>query len=421
MSGKASRVRTPAALGVSYGAQELFVSVLADDGTLYGSASPDRSQVSTGAILHSDGSLELLPSLVPGAVSIVFDIDSVGTSAGRSSLVPTPFWLAVPSEAVLWTAGTPIGIGTLGGFYAEARRINDAGLVIGASNTATSDFARGFVWDAVGGMREITPAEPGGLGHVSDLGADGVISGYATVGGLARACLWPGPDAPPELLPRLPGDHETFARAHDGTGSVVGDARMPAGTTSARLWWQGQPHALDELVQPPLPVQLATAIDVDELGRILVRGAFDPTHGFVHVRLDPVPSLAGAPADVSLAAGGSHVLELAAGPACAHDVYLVLGSTSGTEPGVPLGDLVLALVPDSYTNLTLVAPNQPPLASTLGVLDASGTASAAIVVPAGSNPTLAGLVFHHAFLALDAAAAGLVTFASDPVSLTLEP
>ncbi|MEO0652917.1 MAG: hypothetical protein AAFZ65_19740, partial [Planctomycetota bacterium] len=122
--------------------------------------------------------------------------------------------------------------------------------------------------------------------------------------------------------------------------------------------------------------------------------------------------------ELSAQAGGSHDLNLFAGPEFAGALYAVLGSASGTAPGVPLGSVELPLVFDAYTATTLVLTNQPPFVETFGVLDALGGATAAIELPAGSNPNLAGLELDHAWVAIDFLTAA-VTFASQPQGLAL--
>jgi hypothetical protein len=123
-------------------------------------------------------------------------------------------------------------------------------------------------------------------------------------------------------------------------------------------------------------------------------------------------------AEVSLAAGGTQSLMLRAGEARGGDVFIVLGSASGTSPAIPLAPGVdLPLVFDAYTNLGLsfATPVQPGL----GVLDAFGRADTGFHVPTGANPSFAGAVFHHAYVTID-----LVSFAvgaSNAVDVQLVP
>jgi len=122
--------------------------------------------------------------------------------------------------------------------------------------------------------------------------------------------------------------------------------------------------------------------------------------------------------DISLSAGGTQDFILDAGPTHAGDIYLVLGSASGTSPGTPVGaGLILPLNYDGYTLFTINATNLPPLLNTFGSLDAAGTAQAQISLPPATSPSLAGLTLHHAFGTLGASG----TFVSNAVSLSLVP
>ena len=155
-------------------------------------------------------------------------------------------------------------------------------------------------------------------------------------------------------------------------------------------------------------------------GFVLVAGAAHTStggdDGFLE-RLDGAALTAG-PHELSVAAGGSQELRLAAPPA-AGELYLVLGSTAGTEPGLVLDGELLPLNLDAYTALTLDAPNSATHQATLGVLDPAGAGAAAVVLPPGLSPALAGLELHHAFVAVDTSPA--VSFTSNAVGLVLAP
>jgi hypothetical protein len=121
---------------------------------------------------------------------------------------------------------------------------------------------------------------------------------------------------------------------------------------------------------------------------------------------------------LSLSDGGSQELFLRGPLATAGDFYFVLGSATGTSPGIPLAPGVdLPLVFDAYTNLALSLAI--PVAPQVGVLDASGSADAAFVVPVNTNAAFAGVVLHHAYVAIDLAT--FEVFASNAVSVELVP
>ncbi len=117
-------------------------------------------------------------------------------------------------------------------------------------------------------------------------------------------------------------------------------------------------------------------------------------------RLAGGASLFGCPEWLSLAAGGAQAVAVQPGPAFAGALYFVAGSASGTVPGFSFGGVAVPLNPDAYFLFSVAHPGVPPLYGTLGLLDASGFAPAAFALPPGFDPSLAGVVLHHAALLL---------------------
>jgi hypothetical protein len=126
------------------------------------------------------------------------------------------------------------------------------------------------------------------------------------------------------------------------------------------------------------------------------------------------PALVAQGLELSAAAGGAQRLELRGPPGA---LYGIAGSLSGTSPGTPFGGALVPLQFDAYTLLSLELANQPPFTETFGTLDNLGFADALITLPAGSSPALAGLLLHHAFVALSPSFD--VALVSNPVPLAL--
>ena len=124
------------------------------------------------------------------------------------------------------------------------------------------------------------------------------------------------------------------------------------------------------------------------------------------------------PLALSIGAGGTQNLVLDAGPAHAGNLYLVLGSASGTAPGFP-GPPALPLNPDSYLTFSLVNPNTL-ISNSLSFLDAGGKAHPAFGLPAGTiSPSLAGVTLHHAAVVFDASFVPVSATNAEP--LTFQP
>lgn len=118
---------------------------------------------------------------------------------------------------------------------------------------------------------------------------------------------------------------------------------------------------------------------------------------------------------LSIAAGGSQALSLDAGANMAGAIYVMVGSLSGTAPGVSLGSVHVPLNPDSYTEFSL-SGDPTFFAGFVGALDANGRANALWQLPAGLP--LPALQLHHAFVALDSQ--GAILSASNAAVVRLQ-
>ncbi len=121
---------------------------------------------------------------------------------------------------------------------------------------------------------------------------------------------------------------------------------------------------------------------------------------------------------VSLVAGGTEDMHLEAGAAHAGSIYWVLGSVTGTSPGVVVGGMNLPVNLDDYMRLTFKF-GDPLFQTFLGLLDVNGEASAALILPPGLDPAFAGFVVHHAYMVVSTP--GIADMTSNPVPLTLLP
>ena len=124
----------------------------------------------------------------------------------------------------------------------------------------------------------------------------------------------------------------------------------------------------------------------------------------------------------SLSAGGSVNFSLQAGAHHAGELYLLVGSVTGTTPGFMVDGILVPLNVDAYTVLTLKRANQGPFKNTFGVLDGAGSAPGPVAIgplPAGLDPSLAGLHLDHAYVTLTLAPK--VVFASNAAPLDFVP
>ena len=125
---------------------------------------------------------------------------------------------------------------------------------------------------------------------------------------------------------------------------------------------------------------------------------------------------------VSLGTGGTIQFELRAGQPRAALVYFLLGSATGSTPGVIVDGVrvPLNILADPWFPITLTNPNQGIFQTTLGNLNSTGEGNAAIVVPPGTDPSLAGLTLNHAYVVLDPMRAYATIYASNAVPVTFD-
>ena len=103
--------------------------------------------------------------------------------------------------------------------------------------------------------------------------------------------------------------------------------------------------------------------------------------------------------------------------------YFLLGSASGTEPGLPLpgGLVTLPLNWDALTDMTIGLANSPALVNSHGVLDNFGDATAILDSNGPLPPTALGLVVDFAFLLYYPTTYFPYDYVSNSVSIEIVP
>ena len=119
---------------------------------------------------------------------------------------------------------------------------------------------------------------------------------------------------------------------------------------------------------------------------------------------------------ISAAAGDPVTFTLAGGPSLAGRLYLLLGTASGTAPGVFPGGVHVPLNPDLFTGLLLRWTGTAVLPGGLGVLDGAGGAQVTFDPPAGALAPFAGMRLHFTWITLQP-----LDFAATPRSVGVTP
>ncbi len=226
----------------------------------------------------------------------------------------------------------------------------------------------------------------------------------------------------------------TFAPAHlkdAGNGSEAGDgpyvkAAMPhAGAVHAVVGCSGKISS-GPLNHPAMYTSLLTygsaVLDIDR-DRLDVRFLDDQGQVLDEFTLRSFPDagLTGDTTALSASAGGTQSLDLHCGAGNAGKAYFLVGSMSGTEPGLPVGAVTLPLVPDWYMVVTIQAANSTVFSNTFSALDGAGAAAAAVNLAPGLAASFVGTTLCHAYVVFDPPPTNTASFASNPFPLTLLP
>ncbi len=178
-----------------------------------------------------------------------------------------------PITSLIWQDGSCTRLGTLGGTATDARAINEAGLIVGRSQTGETDawghaIYRAFLWRE--GVMEDLGALGGRASLAWDINEAGQVVGSAETGDeppgpyglpVSRGFLWE--DGSMTDLGTL-GGVSSSAVAINASGMVVGASGTDDGTFLPFVWVDGQMTALD--LPPGLGSGGASA--VNDLGQV---------------------------------------------------------------------------------------------------------------------------------------------------------
>ncbi len=171
-----------------------------------------------------------LGALAGGSLSQATDVNNAGVIVGASDG-------AAGDRAFRWTQATGMqSIGVLaGGTLSAARAINESGVIVGVSNS-TLGF-RAFRWRDGFGMESLGTLAGDASSDAADVNSFGQIIGSSTSASTSRAFLWSEGSGMLDLGNL--GGGGAVASAINDLGQVVGTSENALGQSRAFLWQGG--------------------------------------------------------------------------------------------------------------------------------------------------------------------------------------
>ncbi|HET6386968.1 MAG TPA: hypothetical protein VFJ58_26570 [Armatimonadota bacterium] len=209
-----------------------------------------------------------------GVVGYGLGIDDMGRVVGCTH----------SGRAFLYNRGKTIDLGTLGGRTSTAQQINDAGQIVGTSETASGE-SHAFLYSG-GKMRDL-----GTLGEDRSSGTainnEGWVAGQSRpVNAISHAFLYR--NGKMEDLGKNPWGEVSEPRAMNDAGTMVGIAMRYRDPSSAVLWTGGHVYNLQNLIPPGTGWDLRQATSINDRGQITVEGYHEGDRGIQSCILTPV-------------------------------------------------------------------------------------------------------------------------------------
>ena len=213
-----------------------------------------------------------------GPDSVALLINERGQIAGQSytTSIPNPGSGVPTVDPFLWTNGTMIDLGGLGGTFGAAGWLNNQGQVVGVSNLAGDAYSHAFLWTKPGPIQDLGTfgGNFGAAIHANDAGE---VVGYATNQGdqAVLGFLWKkgvmtnlgtlGSDLC-SLGEHINSQHQIVGISSPGCSFSPGDGH-------AVLWENGEPAIdLNMFVPPGTDLTLLEPVYINDRGEIAGKG-----------------------------------------------------------------------------------------------------------------------------------------------------
>lgn len=250
-------------LGELPGAVEMNPLDINDSGKVVGYAVVGGGALK--AFSWQNGTLTALPTL-GGPSAQARGVNNAGVVVGQADTSLVDGGLPV-SHAVRWSGAQTNDLGTLGGLLSVANALNDLGQVVGRSDQNNTD-ARAALWQS--GQTVDLGVISGIFSEATDINTSGLIVGFSDIGGGLDHAFSRQSGALVDLG-TLFGYAESVAEAVNDSGLIVGYAQNEADFRA--VTWQGT--SITQLpALPGMPASNSQATDVSNSG-LVVGYAYD--------------------------------------------------------------------------------------------------------------------------------------------------
>jgi probable HAF family extracellular repeat protein len=273
------------------------------NGTVVGHSGTGPNGLYTHAFVYAQGAIHDLGTT--GAPSLFSAATSVNTTGIVCGYGDVPDGSDIVS--LCWTPGTPepTRAPTLGGSGSYADAVNEAGDVVGDSETATkADHATAWFVDT-GVAVDLQGDVVGRFSKAMDINEARQVVGIIQTPEGTSGYRWQEGGLVP--LPPLDGDKHSSAWAINNVGDIAGDSSLPNPDTTGDLrrrpvlYHEGHPVDLAARVQMIPGCTLETAVGVSDDGHVTVRGNCGPGAELQAFLLTPDPGMVLVQAPIAIA------------------------------------------------------------------------------------------------------------------------
>jgi len=237
------------------------------------------------AFFWQDGVMHDLGTLGSGNDAAALFVNDLGQVSGISFTNTTPNATTgnPTQDPFFWEDGKMVDIGNLGGTLGFVNWMNNRGQVVGSSTVAGDQTDRPYLWDKEKGLQDLG-LFPGGVhGNAEGINDAGEVVGGSDSSNGFHAFLWK--KGVMTDLGNLAGDCSSQANSINSQGQIVGSGSLDCNNEAHAILFEngGVPIDLNTLVLPGSGVTILNANNINDRGEIVGFGVL--TNGDGHAAL----------------------------------------------------------------------------------------------------------------------------------------